>query len=1187
MADNSVKVTVEDGVSAEIPKKIERIAASARVAHTAVEKLKSELNSINAGGLDRLNNAVNGSASSISRLTSAQQQNTNAAQQAVIAQQRLATETARTSTQQQRLSTESAKTATQQQRLATESAKTATQHQKLAGETAKASTQQQRLATEAAKTATQQQRLSTETARTMTAQNNAAASAIRLQQAQDRLNQANNKGVQGAKSHADSILLLGRNFLTLAAAATAAKVALDLATNYTVVNNKIKTVTESIGQQEALYKRLYATALETSTGIDVVTQAFIRYDRPMKQMGKSQEDTIRLITTVNKELANTGATTAEAASAVLQLGQAFGSGKLQGEEFRAISETMPTLLDAVAAATGKNISQVKQLGSEGKITSAVLLQALTEMQEKTDATYAKTAQTVPQALTNIKTALTDVIGKMDEYLGVSSSLAAGLNFLAHNMDTLGFAASVLGAGLLVAFGPTLLAALTAATGGVVAFTVAIAANPIGLLVVGITAAVAALTFFGDEIKVTEDGLVNLQDVAAAVWFYIKEGVSGVTEFMSSTWATATALMNAATGAMGEFFGMTGATIMTLARTYINFVIGAWVGAVNTIRTMWADLPTAFELIFNSIINLAASAAESVVNSWQIGLRSIASAASNMAPEMAAGLNGALDAVTIKIPRAKLSAAGVKMGNDIKGGISSAMGRDYVGEIATGVMGKAREIAKARQSADTPLRGAGKNTIEAEAEKGKKAKAPKAPKAPKTPKEKLTDEQKAYNKALDEILKPQREFDAALKVANDLLSNGAITREKYNALVAKATDEFKRATDPMYSFNKSAAEQFEVLNKVGIAAEAEAQVMQVRNQALQAGLPFNEQMAQSIRDTVDALDMAQLRQGALNSIYDETIGKQRSIIAQQNAYNAALAAGSLTAEQHSIKMANLNVQQAQLNMLMGSFAYNDALVAGLGQFVANYQGVMMGLSDAWGNFFTSFSEGFANSIGQAIVYGDDLGESLKNVAQQALSELISSLIKLGLQYVVNAALAKAAVTSTTAAGAAGAAATQAAWAPPAAMVSLATFGANAIPANIGIASTVAITKSLGALTGFMTGGYTGNVATDEIAGLVHGKEFVVNATATRKYRPVLEAMNSGGSSVAAVAQNADNAGNSGGNTYIKFDIVNQIEVQGGEGDTNAEALEKAATAISQKTQGDIAQSIRSGGVWKNLIRSTAG
>jgi hypothetical protein len=54
-------------------------------------------------------------------------------------------------------------------------------------------------------------------------------------------------------------------------------------------------------------------------------------------------------------------------------------------------------------------------------------------------------------------------------------------------------------------------------------------------------------------------------------------------------------------------------------------------------------------------------------------------------------------------------------------------------------------------------------------------------------------------------------------------------------------------------------------------------------------------------------------------------------------------------------------------------------------------------------------------------------------------------------------------------------------------------------------------------GFALGGYTGDEARNQVAGVVHGQEFVMNAEATRRYRPVLESMNSG-RSTRTVAQN---------------------------------------------------------------------
>lgn len=61
-----------------------------------------------------------------------------------------------------------------------------------------------------------------------------------------------------------------------------------------------------------------------------------------------------------------------------------------------------------------------------------------------------------------------------------------------------------------------------------------------------------------------------------------------------------------------------------------------------------------------------------------------------------------------------------------------------------------------------------------------------------------------------------------------------------------------------------------------------------------------------------------------------------------------------------------------------------------------------------------------------------------------------------------------------------------------------------------ASIVANIKSV-ADVGFATGGYTGNIGTSDIAGVVHGQEYVLNAAATKRIGvDTLNALNSGGS-----------------------------------------------------------------------------
>ncbi len=71
-----------------------------------------------------------------------------------------------------------------------------------------------------------------------------------------------------------------------------------------------------------------------------------------------------------------GASAMESSNAFRQLAQALGSGRLAGDEFRSVSEQVPTVLAPIAAELGVTIGELKQLAAEGKLTSDVVLRAL-------------------------------------------------------------------------------------------------------------------------------------------------------------------------------------------------------------------------------------------------------------------------------------------------------------------------------------------------------------------------------------------------------------------------------------------------------------------------------------------------------------------------------------------------------------------------------------------------------------------------------------------------------------------------------------------------------------------------------------------------------------------------------------------------------------------------------------------
>lgn len=162
-------------------------------------------------------------------------------------------------------------------------------------------------------------------------------------------------------------------------------------------------------------------------------------------------------------------------------------------------------------------------------------------------------------------------------------------------------------------------------------------------------------------------------------------------------------------------------------------------------------------------------------------------------------------------------------------------------------------------------------------------------------------------------------------------------------------------------------------------------------------------------------------------------------------------------------------------------------------------------------------GIADSAADALVFGNDFKGALKGIGQSIIRDLIANFIKVQIQQKIIGAIGKAESVATTASGVAQAGTLAAAYAPAAAAASLATSGGNAAGAASGVGAIFALLAGLVATQAFATGGFVsgpGGPTSDSILARLSDGEFVMNANATRRYRPLLEGLNNGGVGVAS-------------------------------------------------------------------------
>ena len=169
----------------------------------------------------------------------------------------------------------------------------------------------------------------------------------------------------------------------------------------------------------------------------------------LRPTGSSLKEIETAFVGVNNAAAQMGLTADQTDNVMLQLSQALGSGKLQGDEFRSVMEQLPTIGQAVAKVMGTTVAGLKELSSDGKITSDVLLKALAEL-SKSEPPPPDAYKRYQAAVADLSTAVgTQLLPALTPLVDLAGSLVGLFSALPGPVQTLTVAVGGLVAGFVV------------------------------------------------------------------------------------------------------------------------------------------------------------------------------------------------------------------------------------------------------------------------------------------------------------------------------------------------------------------------------------------------------------------------------------------------------------------------------------------------------------------------------------------------------------------------------------------------------------------------------------------------------------------------------------------------------------------------------------------------------------------
>lgn len=161
----------------------------------------------------------------------------------------------------------------------------------------------------------------------------------------------------------------------------------------TSIRSRINLINDGSQTTAEIMEKVFDAAQRSRGSYTDMADSVAKLNMLAKDAFSSNDEAIAFVEQLNKQFKISGASVQEASAAMYQLTQAMAAGKLQGDEFHSIMENAPLLAQSIANEMGLTVGQLKEMSSQGLITSDIIKEALFNSAEETNAKFAEIPMT--------------------------------------------------------------------------------------------------------------------------------------------------------------------------------------------------------------------------------------------------------------------------------------------------------------------------------------------------------------------------------------------------------------------------------------------------------------------------------------------------------------------------------------------------------------------------------------------------------------------------------------------------------------------------------------------------------------------------------------------------------------------------------------------------------------------------
>lgn len=314
---------------------------------------------------------------------------------------------------------------------------------------------------------------------------------------------------------------------------------------YTSLQNQVRQTTKSTEELTQRTKDLLDISNRSRAGISSTSELYTQLVLSTENLNLSTEEQLRLTETITKSFAVSGKSAADAAGSIRQLGQAFASGTLRGDEFNSIAEGAPEIMRALQRSLNLTQGELRDLAATGGITAKILVDALGDAAEVIDTKFNNSTATMAQNIEVANNNLTEFIGSSTTVQNVMGGLGGAIVTASENISIIASATAVLASVFAARLIPSMLtysssliantaaqltngtaATRTANVYGVVTVAAARATVATNALTLASRAATGAMALLG--------GPLGVILIAATALFTFGDSIDGVNKKLDTT-----------------------------------------------------------------------------------------------------------------------------------------------------------------------------------------------------------------------------------------------------------------------------------------------------------------------------------------------------------------------------------------------------------------------------------------------------------------------------------------------------------------------------------------------------------------------------------------------------------------------------------------------------------------------------